>query len=70
MKKLGHVSVMVSSYANDRRVKNLIYIDDPINEPFWEKIKQLSILLYLHPWQPPPDEQEVYQGYKFLADST
>lgn len=70
VKKLGGVGVMLSPYTNIGSVNQVTYIDDLVNEPFWKKIEQLKVPVYLHPRQAPPDQQRVYQGFEFLAGSS
>lgn len=69
VKELGGVGVMVDGYTNNGSVNEAIYLDHPSNEPFWEKMAELDVPLYLHPRMPPPNQQRVYQGYDFLAGS-
>jgi gamma-resorcylate decarboxylase len=69
VKKLGSVGVMVGRYTNNGLVNDVIYLDHPINEPFWEKMAELDVPLYLHSRMTPPNQQHVYQGYDFLAGS-
>jgi gamma-resorcylate decarboxylase len=69
VKKLGGVGVMVGGYTNNGSVNEVVYLDDPINEPFWKMLNKLDVPLYLHPRMPPPNQQRVYEGYGFLAGS-
>jgi predicted TIM-barrel fold metal-dependent hydrolase len=45
------------------------YLDEPQCDPFWAKLAQLDVPLYLHPRIPPPDQIRVFKGYEFLAGS-
>lgn len=69
VKELRGVGVMVGGYTNNNSVNDVIYLDHPINEPFWEKLAELDVPFYLHPRMPPPNQQRVYQDYEFLAGS-
>lgn len=69
VKELGGVGVMVAGYTNNGSVNDVVYLDHAVNEPFWAKISELDVPLYLHPRMPPPNQQRVYQGYDFLAGS-
>lgn len=69
VKQLGGVGSFVGGYTNNGSANNVIYLDDPINEPFLSKVEELDVPIYLHPRMPPPDQQRVYRGYNFLAGS-
>lgn len=69
VKELGGVGVMIAGYTNNGSMNDVVYLDHPVNEPFWKKMSELDVPLYLHPRMPPPNQQRVYQGYDFLAGS-
>lgn len=69
VKKLGGVGSFVGGYTNNGTANNVIYLDDPSNIPFLEKVVELDVPIYLHPRMPPPDQQRAYQEYNFLAGS-
>ena len=69
VRELGGVGSFVGGYTNNRTANYVIYLDDPINAPFLKKIVELDVPIYLHPREPPPDQQRVYQDYNFLAGS-
>lgn len=67
--ELGGVGSFVGGYTNNGTANDVIYLDDPINAPFLEKVVELDVPIYLHPRPPPPNQQRVYQDYNFLAGS-
>jgi predicted TIM-barrel fold metal-dependent hydrolase len=69
VKQLGGVGSFVGGYTNNGSANNVVYLDDPINEPFLNKVEELEVPIYLHPRMPPPDQQRVYESYNFLAGS-
>ncbi|RFU26145.1 hypothetical protein B7463_g10187, partial [Scytalidium lignicola] len=69
VKQLGGVGSFVGRYTNNGSANNAVYLDDPINAPFLEKVVELDVPIYLHPREPPPNQQRVYQDYNFLAGS-
>jgi predicted TIM-barrel fold metal-dependent hydrolase len=69
VKELGGIGSFVGGYTNNGSANNVIYLDDPINEPFLQKVVELDVPIYLHPRTPPPDQQRVYEGFNFLAGS-
>jgi predicted TIM-barrel fold metal-dependent hydrolase len=38
------------------------YLDDPLNEPFWAKVAELKVPVYLHPRAPPANQQMMYNN--------
>ena len=69
VKTLGGVGSFVGGYTNNGSANNVIYLDDPSNYPFLDKVVELDVPIYLHPRTPPPDQQRVYEAYNFLAGS-
>jgi predicted TIM-barrel fold metal-dependent hydrolase len=67
VKTLGGVGSFVGGYTNNGSANNVTYLDDPINAPYLQKVAELDVPTYLHPREPPPDQQRVYQDYNFLA---
>jgi predicted TIM-barrel fold metal-dependent hydrolase len=38
------------------------YLDDPLNEPFWDKVAELDVPIYIHPRAPPASQQMMYNN--------
>jgi predicted TIM-barrel fold metal-dependent hydrolase len=45
------------------------YLDEPQCEPFWAKLAELDVPLYLHPQNVALTQSQVFRGYEFLAGS-
>jgi 2,3-dihydroxybenzoate decarboxylase len=69
VKELGCCGILINGYSNIGDVNNIQYLDEPQCEPFWAKMAELNVPLYLHPRIPPPDQLRVFKGYEFLAGS-
>jgi gamma-resorcylate decarboxylase len=69
VKQLGGVGSFVGGYTNNLTANDVVYLDDPSMIPFLEKVVELDVPIYLHPREPPPNQQRVYLGYEFLAGS-
>lgn len=67
--ELGGVGSFIGGYTNMGSANNVTYLDDPSMAPFLEKVVELDVPIYLHPREPPPDQQRVYKSYEFLAGS-
>lgn len=69
VKELGFVGILVNGYCNMGSANEVRYFDDQACEPFWAKLEELNVPLYLHPRIPPPNQHRAYEGYRFLAGS-
>ncbi len=69
IKELGFVGILVNGYSNIGGADTVQYLDEPQCEPFWAKLEELDVPLYIHPRIPPPSQMRVYKGYEFLAGS-
>ncbi len=69
VKDLGFVGVLVNGYANLGDANTVQYLDEPQCEPFWAKLDELDVPLYLHPRIPAPGQMRIYRGYEFLGGS-
>jgi predicted TIM-barrel fold metal-dependent hydrolase len=67
--ELGAKGALINGYTNigDHDIGR--YLDDPVNLPFWDKVSQLNVPVYLHPREPLPGQQRIYQGYESLVGS-
>ncbi|KIW23937.1 uncharacterized protein PV07_09684 [Cladophialophora immunda] len=71
VKQLGAKGVLINGFTNidKTNVSNVQYLDDPKCEPFWSKLSELGVPLYLHPRIPPLDQQRIYVSYPNLAQA-
>lgn len=69
VKELGFVGILVNGYSNIGDANTVQYLDEPQCEPFWAKMEELDVPLYLHTRISPPDQMRVYKGFEFLAGS-
>lgn len=69
VKELGGVGSFVGGYTNNGSADNVVYLDDPSNRVFLQKVAELDVPIYFHPRTPPPGQQRVYEDYNFLAGS-
>ncbi|OAP53743.1 hypothetical protein AYL99_12081 [Fonsecaea erecta] len=68
VRDLGCVGVLINGFSNISST-DVQYLDEPQCAPFWAKLEELDVPLYLHPRPPPPDQMRVYKGYEYLAGS-
>lgn len=69
VKELGFVGALVNGYTMKNQKNNVEYLDEAQNLPFWKKLVELDVPLYLHPRDPAPDQQRAYKGYEGLLGS-
>jgi predicted TIM-barrel fold metal-dependent hydrolase len=71
VKGLGAKGVLINGFTNiDKNdVSKVQYLDDPKCEPFWKKLSELDVPLYLHPRIPPLDQQRIYESYPNLSQA-
>ncbi|GME25183.1 hypothetical protein GTA08_BOTSDO03419 [Neofusicoccum parvum] len=67
--QLGALGALINGYAQLGTPANhtVRYLDDPACAPFWAKVAELDVPVYLHPRPPPPSQQQLYHGYPMLA---
>lgn len=71
VKELGAKGALINGFTNiDKNdVSNVRYLDDPVCEPFWKKLSELDLPLYLHPRIPPLNQQRMYESYPNLSQA-
>ncbi|MDF2695284.1 MAG: 2-amino-3-carboxymuconate-6-semialdehyde decarboxylase [Labilithrix sp.] len=69
IKDLGFVGALVNGYSNIGDENTARYLDEPEVEPFWQRVEDLGVPVYLHPRIPLPNQQRMYQGYEGLLGS-
>ncbi|MCJ1339179.1 hypothetical protein MMC09_004468 [Bachmanniomyces sp. S44760] len=71
VKELGCVGVFINGYSNVGNPANLEvqYLDEPQCEPFWAKVAELDVPVYLHPQIVATGQTRIFRGYEFLAGS-
>lgn len=69
VKELGFVGILINGFSNIGDVDTVQYLDEPQCAPFWAKLAELDVPLYLHPRIAPPSQMRAYKGYEFLGGS-
>lgn len=69
--QLGAKGALINGYSQIGSAGNYTvqYLDEPQCEPFWAKVAELNVPVYLHPRPPPPSQQLLYGDgrYPLLA---
>jgi predicted TIM-barrel fold metal-dependent hydrolase len=66
---LGAKGAIVNGYTTIGDADTARYLDEPENAPFWEAVARLQVPVYLHPREPLPSQQRLYEGYASLVGS-
>jgi gamma-resorcylate decarboxylase len=70
VKDLGFHGAMVNGFTNLGDAETGFYYDDPRFLPFWERVETLGVPIYLHPRNPLPANQGIYQGHPELLGAS
>ncbi|KAJ5743977.1 hypothetical protein N7533_008847 [Penicillium manginii] len=69
IKGLGFVGILINGFSNIGSADQIQYLDEPQCAPFWAKMAELDVPLYMHPRIPSPSQMRAYKGYEFLGGS-
>ncbi|MDD9150790.1 amidohydrolase family protein [Sporolactobacillus sp. CQH2019] len=69
VRDLGFVGALINGFSNIGDEDTALYLDEPQVEPFWARVEQLGVPVYLHPRPPLPSMRRAYQGYQGLNGS-
>jgi 2,3-dihydroxybenzoate decarboxylase len=67
--QLGFKGAMVNGYSNVGDRDTGEYLDEPKFEVFWAKVAELDVPIYLHPRDPLPGQQRIYEGRPELTSA-
>jgi gamma-resorcylate decarboxylase len=67
--ELGAVGALINGYTNVGDASTGRYLDDDAYEPLWAAVEELGVPVYLHPREPLPAQQKIYEGYESLTGS-
>jgi 2,3-dihydroxybenzoate decarboxylase len=66
VRELGFVGVMLNGFQQAGDGEEMLFYDDPRYAPFWARLEELDVPIYLHPREPLPSRAEIYQGHPWL----
>jgi 2,3-dihydroxybenzoate decarboxylase len=69
VKELGFKGAMINGYSNSQNENTGEYSDEPKFEVFWAKVAELNVPIYLHPRDPLPNQQRIYEGRPELTSA-
>lgn len=69
VRQLGAKGALINGFTNIGVHDTARYLDEPENMPFWEKVAELDVPVYLHPREPLAAQQGIYRDYGSLIGS-
>ena len=69
VKQYGFKGAMVNGYSNIDDENTAEYMDEPKFDVFWAKVPELDVPIYLHPRDPLPNQQRIYEGRPELTSA-
>jgi 2,3-dihydroxybenzoate decarboxylase len=70
VRELGFHAPLVNSFSNVNTDETVTYLDEPQFLPFWERVQDLGVPLYLHPRNPLPSQQLMFRDHPELLAAT
>ena len=67
--ELGLKGALINGYSNLGDNEQVQYLDEAPVRPFWQRVAQLKVPIYLHPREPLPSQTRSIQGYPELIGS-
>jgi gamma-resorcylate decarboxylase len=64
--QLGFKGALVNGFSEVGASGHVVYYDDPVYEPFWATVEKLNVPFYLHPRDPLPAREPIYDGHPWL----
>jgi len=65
----GMLGALINGYTNVGGAHAAQYLDETPVWEFWDRVAKLNVPVYLHPREPLPGQQRIYEGYPSLVGS-
>jgi len=69
IKELGFKGTMINGFSQVGDTNTVVYLDDKRYRPFWGHVEQLNVPVYLHPRDPLPNREPIYEGHFWFMGS-
>jgi gamma-resorcylate decarboxylase len=66
IKEYRFKGAMVNGFSQIGDPENATYLDDPRYLPFWAAVEELDVPFYLHPREPLPSREPIYDGHPWF----
>ena len=67
--QLGLKGALINGYTNIGPQEQVQYLDEDAVRPFWQKVAELKVPVYLHPREQLPSQRRSIQGFPELSGS-
>jgi len=64
--QLGFKGALVNGFSDVGAPGQVVYYDDPAYDSFWAAVERLNVPFYLHPRDPLPAREPIYDGHPWL----
>jgi len=66
VKELGFKGALANGFSQVGSDEHVVYYDDPAYASFWRRVEELDVPFYLHPREPLPSREPIYDGHPWL----
>ena len=66
VRELGFKGALVNGFSQVGSGEDVVYYDHPAYAPFWRCVEDLDVPFYLHPREPLPSREPIYEGHPWL----
>ena len=66
VRELGFKGALVNGFSQVDDPETVVYYDHPAYAGFWRRVEELQVPFYLHPREPLPAREPVYDGHPWL----
>ena len=70
VRDLGFRGALVNGFSQVGDGQTALYYDLPQYAAFWREVEELGMPFYLHPRNPLPGQQQIYEGHQWLLGPT
>ena len=67
--ELGFKGAFVNGFSQVGDAETVAYYDHPAYLPFWARVQELDVPFYLHPRDPLPSREPIYDGHPWFLGS-
>ena len=64
--ELGFKGALVNGFSQVGSGEHVVYYDHPAYASFWRRVEELGVPFYLHPREPLPSREPIYDGHPWL----
>jgi gamma-resorcylate decarboxylase len=66
VRELGFKGALVNGFSQVGSGEEVVYYDHPAYASFWRRVEELDVPFYLHPREPLPSREPIYDGHPWL----